>query len=94
MTSTIKVPLIKQCSNIYIFATKREKINYPSHALVYKQFSGLCLTKQINDYSLFSEHLKATENINTSMHAFSYVHIGSLTVFAVARNGSGIECTK
>lgn len=66
MRNTIKVPLIKQCSNIYIFATKTEKINFPSHALVYKQFSGLCLTKQINDYCGFCEHLKVTKKTNTS----------------------------
>ena len=32
MTNTIKVPLIKHCTNIFIFATKRDKINFPSCA--------------------------------------------------------------
>lgn len=102
MTNTIKVPLIKHCNNIYIFATEREKINFPSRAPVYKQFSGLCLLKQINDYSGFCEHLKATNKFNTSSSvcmcvcvcACACAHTCSLMVFALASNGSGAECTK
>lgn len=94
MRNTIKVPLIKQCSNIYIFATKTEKINFPSHPLVYKQFSGLCLTKQINDYSRFCEHLQVTKKTPVAVCACAYAHTCSLMVFALASNGSGIQCTK
>lgn len=51
--------------------------------------------KQINNYSGFCEHLKATKNeIPAGVCTCAYAHICSLTDFAIDRNGSGTKCTK